>query len=121
MTDIDNVFTALFDALLDSPYDKLLLYAGERPKFQKARYSGPVSDFKVIDSDEMAYDLETLGITKEGKTLKEFFTWTYNREGKEPEILRMKYTRWDKDLRLIVYRPGVNILDLAAKEFLPWK
>lgn len=111
MADVDNVFTDLFDALLDTDYDGLMIYGGRIPNFWKAKWKGFAPGFDAIENDEIRYDLESLGITVSQMEGKGFFLWKYEREGKRPVVLRMKHTQWGENLRLVVYRPGASISD----------
>lgn len=111
MADLDNVFTDLFDALLATRYDGLMIYGGFSPAFWKAKWKGKVPGFSLIENNEMVADLDALGITLSQQEGKGFFLWKYEREGKDPVILRMKHTQWGPNLRLVVYRPGATIQD----------
>jgi hypothetical protein len=121
MTTINNVFTDLFDALIDSTYDGLIIYSGSLPCFWKARYKGPVPGFDMIDIAGFEADLEALGIIdpakgeetyklfKKPKDEKPFTFYDHIRDDASVVRLRIKYVQWGNAIRLTVYRPGIAI------------
>lgn len=105
MQDVNNVFTDLFDTLLATSYEGILIYPDRLPEFWKARYRGNIPGFKPMPFDEIVYDLETLGISVQ---LSEFGSKEaivdYSLQDNSMAKLRVKYTRMPNMERIVITR-----------------
>lgn len=101
---VNNAFTDLFDALLSTSNDGVIVYPNRNPLFWKAIFKSDVPGFEALSMDEISYDLETLGIFIPPS---DFGTQTRMIEYALPDSstvkLKVKFTRIEKMERLVIY------------------
>lgn len=105
MIDVNNVFTDLFEALLASNHDGIIIYPDQIPQCWKARYSGNIPGFESMTLEEILYDLEALGISLQIPEFGNKETLVdYPAPDNSIAKLKVKYTRTPNVERVVITR-----------------
>lgn len=97
---INNRITDLFDLLIESEYEGLVLKDRYVPRFWETIYETNIPGYQELDLDELRYDLEAIGIIpKPGKDMG-YIYYDYEQEDGTKTKLKIRYSQYLKHLKL---------------------
>lgn len=106
MSNVNNVFTDLFDILIPSNYDGIIIYPNKIPQFWKSKFKGQITGCDPMSLEEILSDLEALNISIYPDSFGSKETrFEYSSPDSSLVRLRIKFTRQETMERLVIYKP----------------